>query len=99
MSPPILTLSPRRERVRGWEGVFKMGIKKGLKSYFSSIEDDETKNQHLLAFYDFCIDLIEERYGEIPSEGEINPRFAKGSLSTNKDSLSLPFKNLKGAIL
>jgi hypothetical protein len=54
-----------------------MEIKKGLKSFLSSIEDDETKNQHLLAFCDFCIDLIEERYGEIPSEGEITPRFVK----------------------
>ncbi len=76
-----------------------MGIKKGLKSYLSSIEDDETKNQNLLAFYDFCIDLIEVCYGEIPSEGEITPRFVKGSLSTHKDSLQLPFKNLKSVML
>jgi hypothetical protein len=55
-----------------------MEIKKGLKSFLSSIEDDETKHQHLLAFCDFCRDLLEEQYGRIPSEEEIAPRFVKG---------------------
>ena len=54
-----------------------MEIKKGLKSFLPSIEDDETKHQHRLAFCDFCLDLLEERYGKIPPEEEINPRFVK----------------------
>jgi len=57
-----------------------MEIKKGLKSFLPSIKDDETKRQHLLAFCDFCLDLLEERYGKIPPEEEINPRFVKGLL-------------------
>jgi hypothetical protein len=55
-----------------------MEIKKGLKRFLSSIEDDETKRQHLLAFRDFCRDLLEEQYGgTLPGE-EIDPRFVKG---------------------
>ena len=54
-----------------------MEMKKGWKSFLSSIEDDETKSQHFLAFCDFCRDLLEERFGEIPSDEEIEIRFLK----------------------
>jgi len=54
-----------------------MEIRKGLKSFLSSIEDDETKRQHLVAFRDFCLDLLEERYGRISSEEEIDPQLGK----------------------
>jgi hypothetical protein len=55
-----------------------MEIKKGWKSLLPSIENDETKSQHLLAFCDFCRDLLEEQYGKISSDEEVNPRFVKG---------------------
>ena len=39
----------------------------------------EIKNRyHLLAFRDFCLDLLEEEFGRIPPEEEIDPRFVKG---------------------
>jgi len=55
-----------------------MEMKKRWKSFLSSIEDNETKRQHFLAFCDFCSDLLEEQYGRIPSDEEIEMRFLKG---------------------
>ena len=55
-----------------------MEIKKELKSFLSSIGDDETKSQHLLAFCDFCRDLLEEQYGKISPDEEVDPKFVKG---------------------
>ncbi len=43
-----------------------MEMKKGWGSFLSSIENDETKSLRFLAFCDFCRDLLEERFGEIP---------------------------------
>ncbi len=57
-----------------------MEIRKGLKEWFHSIENDPQKREHLLAFGDFCFDLLEEEYGGIPPEEEIDPRFVKGLL-------------------
>ena len=57
-----------------------MGIERGLREWFDSIEGDENRRQHLKAFDDFCIDLLEEEYGGIPPEEEIDPRFVKGLL-------------------
>jgi len=54
-----------------------MEIRKGLKSFLSSIEDDETKRQHVVAFRDFCLDLLEERCARISSEEEIDPQLVK----------------------
>jgi hypothetical protein len=57
-----------------------MEIKRGLREWFESIEGDENRRQHLRAFGDFCLDLLEEEYGRIPPGEEINPRFVKGLL-------------------
>ncbi len=37
-----------------------MEIRKALENILSSIEDEETRRQELLAFRDFCRDLQEE---------------------------------------
>ncbi len=62
------------------KGVVNMEIKNSLRSWFSSIEDDENRQRHLHAFGDFCFDLLEEEYGRIPPGEEIDPRFVKGLL-------------------
>ncbi|NWF93663.1 MAG: hypothetical protein HXY46_12145 [Syntrophaceae bacterium] len=62
------------------KGVVKMEIRKGLKEWFDSIEDEENRKQHLRAFGDFCLDLLEEEYGRIVAGEEIDPRFVKGLL-------------------
>ncbi len=62
------------------KGVIKMEIKNRLGDWLSSMEADENKRYHLLAFRDFCLDLLEEEFGRIPPEEEIDPRFVKGLL-------------------
>jgi hypothetical protein len=62
------------------KGIVKMETRKGLREWLDSIEGEENKRQHLHAFGDFCLDLIEEQYGRIPREEEIDPRFVKGLL-------------------
>lgn len=61
------------------KGSIKMEIKNGLRGWLSSIEDDEKRRQHLLAFLDFCLDLLGEEYGKLSPE-EIDPRFVRGLL-------------------
>ncbi len=68
------------ERDAQGKGVIKMEIKNGLKNWLDSIEGDEAKRQHLLAFQDFCLDLFEVEYGKIPPGEEVDPRFVKGLL-------------------
>ncbi len=51
---------------------------KEARKVFSSPEREELKQQHLLAFQDFCLDLLEEEYGKIPPEEKIDPRFVRG---------------------
>jgi hypothetical protein len=68
------------ERDEQRKAVIKMEIKRGLKDWFDSIEFDEDKKNHLLAFRDFCLDLLEEEFGNIPPGEEIDPRFLKGLL-------------------
>jgi hypothetical protein len=60
------------------KGVIKMEIKEGIRDGLLSAEADENKRCHLLAFRDFCLDLLEEEYGSIPPEEEMKPRFVKG---------------------
>ena len=62
------------------KGVIKMEVKNGLREWLVSIEGEEPKRQHLLAFQDFCLDLFEEEYGKIPPEEKVDPRFVKGLL-------------------
>ena len=68
------------ERDAQGKGVMKMEIKNGLRNWLDSIEGDEAKRQHLLAFQDFCLDLFEAEYGKIPPGEEVDPRFVKGLL-------------------
>ena len=68
------------ERDSQGKGVIKMEIKDGLRNWLNSIEGDEVKRQHLLAFQDFCLDLFEAEYGKIPPGEEVDPRFVKGLL-------------------
>jgi hypothetical protein len=53
---------------------------KEVEKVFNSPDREEMKRQHLLAFQDFCLDLMEEEYGKIPTEEKIDPRFVKGPL-------------------
>jgi hypothetical protein len=68
------------ERNGQGKGVIKMEVKNGLRGWLYSIEGEELKRQHLLAFQDFCLDLFEVQYGKIPSDEEVDPRFVKGLL-------------------
>jgi hypothetical protein len=53
---------------------------KEAQKFFNSPEREEMKRQHLLAFQDFCLDLMEEEYGKISLEEKIDPRFVRGPL-------------------
>jgi hypothetical protein len=68
------------ERDAQGKGVIKMEIKNRLRDWFVSIEGEELKRQHLLAFQDFCLDLFEVQYSKIPPGEEVDPRFVKGLL-------------------
>jgi hypothetical protein len=57
-----------------------MEIKNGLRDWLYSNEPEEMKRQLLVAFQDFCLDLLEEQYGKIPPEERVDPRFVKGLL-------------------
>jgi len=60
--------------------VIKTEIKRGLKDGFDEMEIDENRRSHLLAFRDFCLDLLEAEFGKVPPGEEIDPRFVKGLL-------------------
>jgi hypothetical protein len=68
------------ERDAQGKGVIKVEVKNGLRNWLSPIESEELKQQHLLAFQDFCFDLFEIQYGKIPPSEEVDPRFVKGLL-------------------
>ena len=68
------------ERDAQGKGVIKVEVKNGLRDWLHSIEGEEMKQQHLLAFQDFCFDLFEVQYGKIPPGKEVDPRFVKGLL-------------------
>ena len=68
------------ERDDQGKGVIKVEVKHGLRDWLRSIKGDEQKQQHLLAFQDFCLDLFEVQYGKIPPGEEVDPRFVKGLL-------------------
>jgi hypothetical protein len=68
------------ERDAQGKGVMKMEIRSGVREWVDSIENDGQKAQHLMAFWDFCLDLLVEDYGRIPPREEIDPRFVKGLL-------------------
>jgi hypothetical protein len=62
------------------KGVIKVEIKKRIREWSESVESDNKKREHILAFWDFCFDLLEEEYGKITPEEKIDPRFVKGLL-------------------
>jgi len=79
LSPSLLASLPfnRDGQSRGAVG---MEIKEGLKEQVHCIDNDPQKRLCLLAFCDFCFDLFEEEYGEIPSREEIDPRLVRNLL-------------------
>ncbi len=54
-----------------------MEIRNRVKEWFDSIEGEENRRQHLRAFRDFCLDLLEEEYSRMAPEEEIGPQFVK----------------------
>jgi hypothetical protein len=68
------------ERDAQGKGIMKMEIRSQAREWVHSTENDGQKAQHLMAFWDFCFDLLEEDYGRIPPGEEIDPRFVKGLL-------------------
>ena len=68
------------ERDAQGKGVIRMEVKGRLREWLSSVESEDSKRQHLLAFQDFCLDLFEEGYGKISPEEKVDPRFVKGLL-------------------
>jgi hypothetical protein len=75
LSSVLLRIDDPQERNRI---KIEMEIKNGLRNALCSMEADENRRIHLLAFKDFCLDLFEEEFGRIPSEEEIDPRFVRG---------------------
>ena len=68
-----------KEGEHGRRGV-TMDIQRGLKEWLDSIENEEERRQHLLAFWDFCLDLFVEEFGRVPTEETIDARYVKGLL-------------------
>ena len=68
------------ERDAQGKGVIKVEVKNGMGEWLKSIEGENLRRQHLLAFQDFCLDLFEEAYGKIPPDEKVDPRFVKGLL-------------------
>ncbi len=58
--------------------VIQMQIRGDLTHWLKANETDEQRRQDLLAFWDFCFDLLEAEYGRIPQKEDIDPRFVKG---------------------
>ena len=76
MNSVILSLSSKKGEGRndgyGWReaGAEEVGTRGRKGNWLLSTEVDDIARQHLLAFRDFCLDLIEEESGLIPMEEE-----------------------------
>jgi hypothetical protein len=68
------------ERDAQGKGVIRMEVKERLREWLSSMESEDSGRQHLFAFQDFCLDLLEEGYGKTPTEEKVEPQFVKGLL-------------------
>jgi hypothetical protein len=68
------------ERDTREKGVVRMEIKNKLMEWSNSIEKDKKRQDQLHAFLDFCLDLLEEEYGRLSPEDEVDPRFVRGLL-------------------
>lgn len=73
-------LSRLFERDTQGKGVVRMEIKNKLREWFNSVEKDKKRQDHLRAFFDFCLDLLEQEYGKMSPGEEVDPRFVKGLL-------------------
>lgn len=73
-------LSRLIERDTQGRGVVRMEIKSELMGWSMSMEKDKKRQDHLHAFLDFCLDLLEEEYGRMSPEDEVDPRFVRGLL-------------------
>jgi hypothetical protein len=59
-------------------GKLRMEIRQDVSEWLeSTVEDDERKRQHLLAFWDFCKDVLEGDFGRIPPGQDVDPRFVR----------------------
>ncbi len=65
----------------------KMEIRDGINRSLAGIEEDEERRQHLRAFWDFCCDLLQEEYGRMTLEDEIDPRFVRGLIMAGESAL------------
>ena len=61
----------------------------GFKGSVQRAELDPQRRLRLLAFHDFCCDLLEEEFGEVSQWEETDPRFVKNLLTRRKDIPSL----------
>ncbi|MEI9475083.1 MAG: DUF6178 family protein [Deltaproteobacteria bacterium] len=68
------------ERDEQGKGTVRMETRREIKEWVESTEGDEQKRQHLLAFWDFCLDVLEGEYGRIPPGEEIDSRYVRGFL-------------------
>ena len=68
------------ERDEQGKGTVRMETRREIKEWVESTEGDEQRRQHLHAFWDFCLDVLEGEYGRIPPGEEIDPRFVRGLL-------------------
>jgi hypothetical protein len=67
------------ERDERGNGRIRMDIRRVVEETTLS-EANAEKTEHLLAFWDFCLDLLEAEYGRIPASEEIDPRFVQSLL-------------------
>lgn len=62
------------------KGMIRMDLRDDLRQGLRSMESDPQRQEHLIAFQDFCLDLFEVEFGKVPLEEEFDPRFVKGLL-------------------
>jgi hypothetical protein len=68
------------ERDAQGKGVVRMEIENELLGWSNSMGREKKRQDHLHAFLDFCLDLLEEEYGRMSPEDEVDARFVKGFL-------------------
>ncbi len=76
-------LSHLFERDADGKGVIQTKVQNELRQFLKSIETDSKRQQHLIAFLHFCLDLMEKEFGKLSAREEIDPRFVKGLLIRN----------------
>lgn len=66
----------REEQGKG--ATVKREIRHDLEESLRSTEEDKEKRERVLAFWDFCLDLLKTEFGHLPPGEDIDPRFVKG---------------------